>query len=161
MISREARESYVVRVTDETMPIICFQSAGLTTEAQLAAVQPVYDRIYQRKAPFITVSDARFADHSAAQRRMWAAWLASGMAQDVHNNAVGTVVILDSALLRGALVALNWITPPKIPQDVAADWNEAIVQARGIAEHNGMRVHQATWAQVFLWLSQGNRYKSG
>jgi hypothetical protein len=151
----------VVRVTDETFPIICFQSYGTTTEAQLDAVKPIYDRLYKRNEPFISVSDARFADHSAQQRKLWATWLENGMRQDANNNARGTVVILDSVLLRGALVALNWVTPPKVPQEVAADWNEAVAQARALAQRFGMYVPQQVWAQVLMWLSQGNRYKSG
>ena len=149
----------MVRVTDETMPIICFQSYGLTTEAQLAEVRPIYDRIYKRNAPFITVSDARFADHSAAQRKLWASWLAGEMRRDVHNGAKGTVVILDSGLLRGALVALNWIAPPKVRQEVASDAGEAVVQARGIAEQCNLRVSESIWVKVHAWLSLGNRYK--
>jgi hypothetical protein len=151
----------VIRVTDETFPIICFQSYGVTTEAQLEAVKPIYDRLYKRNEPFISVSDARLADHSAQQRKLWASWLENGMRQDVHNNARGTVVILDSVILRGALVALNWVTPPKIPQEVAADWSEAIAQARALAQSCAMFVPQQVWAQVLIWLSQGNRYKSG
>jgi hypothetical protein len=151
----------VVRVTDETMPIICFQSYGITTEAHLAQIRPIYDRVYQRAAPFITVSDARFADHSAAQRKLWAAWLAGEMERAGANNARGTVVILDSTLLRGALIALNWIAPPKVPQDVAADWDEAILQARAAARRSYMNVPESVWAKVHLWLSQGNLYKQG
>jgi hypothetical protein len=146
----------VVRVTDETMPIICFQSYGMTSEAELAALRPTYDRIYQRNAPFITVSDARFADHSASQRKMWGTWLAQEMRLDAGNNARGTVVILDSALLRGALVALNWIAPPKVPQNVAGDFADAVTQARAVAERCNMYVPESTWSKVHVWLAQGD-----
>jgi hypothetical protein len=146
----------VVRVTDETMPIICFQSHGVTTEAELAALRPTYDRIYQRRAPFITVSDARSADHSASQRKMWGAWLTNEMRLDVGNCAKGSVVILDSALLRGALVALNWIAPPKIPQDVAGTFGDAVVHARTMAERLRLHVPESTWERVFGWLSSGD-----
>lgn len=149
----------MVRVTDETWPIICFQSYGVTTEAQLAAVRPVYERIYRRKAPFLTVSDARFADHSAAQRKLWADWLAEQIRLDVHEGARGTVVILDSVLLRGALVALNWITPPKVPQEVAADRHEAVEQARKLAARANMHVPERVWPQALAWLAVGNQYK--
>src|SRR5687768_16239447 len=69
---RGPAEPHVVRVTDETFPIICFQSYGVTTEAQLEAVKPIYDRLYKRNEPFISVSDARLADHSAQQLKLWA-----------------------------------------------------------------------------------------
>lgn len=151
----------MVRVTDETMPVICFQSYGVTTQAQLAEVRPIYDRLYQRKAPFITISDARFADHSAGQRKMWAAWLADGMSRDHYRNASGSVVILDSALLRGAMLALNWVAPPQVPQDIAADWNEAMAQARALAARCNIHVPDTVWGKVHVWLSQGNRYKQG
>lgn len=141
------------------MPIICFQSHGVTTEAELAALRPTYDRIYQRRMPFITVSDARFADHSASQRKMWGAWLTREMQLDADNNARGSVVILDSALLRGALVALNWIAPPKIPQDVAGSFGEAVTQARAMAERFRLHVPETTWERVLGWLSQGDLSK--
>ena len=66
----------MVRVTDETHPIISFQSFAKSSEADVAILRPVYLRSFQRGKPIICLSDARLATHSVDQRRLWADWLA-------------------------------------------------------------------------------------
>jgi hypothetical protein len=150
----------VIRITDATLPIICFQSFDKSGEADVALLRPVYKRAYERGRPVICLSDARLANHSADQRRLWADWLAENNRLDVHGCAVATVIMLDSALLRSALIALNWLTPAKVPQHVVGTTDQAIDEAHAIAKRHGIHVPAHVWGQVRVWIDRGHTHRS-
>ena len=149
----------MVRITDKTLPVICFQSWGKSTEADFEILRPVYRRAFADTKPVLFVSDARYADHSAGQRRLWASWLEESTRTDVQRRGIGSVLMLDSALLRGALTALNWLTPPNVPQYVTGSEEEAVEKARGVAAANRLDVQPLIWGQVRLWLEEGQKHK--
>jgi hypothetical protein len=149
----------VVRITDETLPILCFQCYGKSTPADIAIVRPYYQRAI-RSGRFIALSDARYASNDADQRRMWAGWLAEFNAMDADLHCVATVLMLDSPILRGALIALNWITPSKAPQRVVGSHDEAIDECRLLCSPHGLDVAAPTWGRVRLWLNDGNEHRA-
>ncbi len=149
----------MVRITDETLPIICFQSYGKSTQAEVEAVKPIYLRALRAGKRFISLADARFANHAADQRRLWADWQAEFIKADLHHCQLATVVVLDSTLLRGALLALNWIAPAKRPQHVVADEPEAVEECRLLAERHGLDVPSFAWAKIRLWLEESRRHR--
>jgi hypothetical protein len=148
----------VVRITDETLPILCFQTYGRSSKADIDLIRPYYERAI-RRGKFIALSDARFANHEADQRRLWADWLAELNRMDVASHSVATVLLLDSVLLRGALVALNWITPPKAPQHVVGSDREAVDECRVLVDAHQLAVPAHAWGQVRLWLSESNQHR--
>ena len=145
----------MVRVTDDTLPIMSFQSFGKSTEADIAILRPVYLRAFQRGRPMICLSDARLATHSVDQRRLWADWLAETNREDRHGCSIATVILLDSAVLRSALIALNWVTPAKIAQHVVANLDEAFSECRVIAEQRNLHVPTHVWGQIRAWTEAG------
>jgi hypothetical protein len=145
----------VVRITDETFPIISFQSFGKSTEADIELLRPVYARAFRRGRPIICLSDARLATHSVDQRKLWADWLAETHRMDRDGCSVATVVLLDSPLLRSALIALNWITPAKVPQHVVGTMDEAMEECRKIAARHHMNVTAHVYGQIRLWVEMG------
>jgi hypothetical protein len=145
----------VVRVTDETFPFISFQSFAKSGEADVAILRPVYQRSFQRGKPIICLSDPRLATHSVDQRKLWADWLAETHREDVHRCTVATVILLDSALLRNALIALNWITPAKVPQHVVANLDEALDECRKLAAAHSIDVPVHTYGLIRKWIETG------
>jgi hypothetical protein len=145
----------VVRVTDDTHPILSFQSFGKSCEADIARLRPVYLRAFKRGRPIICLSDARLATHSVDQRKLWADWLAETNREDTHGCSVATVILLDSVLLRSALIALNWITPARVPQHVVGNLDEALDECRNLAERHRMAIPAATYGQIRLWIEAG------
>ena len=145
----------MVRVTDETHPIISFQSFAKSSEADVAILRPVYLRSFQRGKPIICLSDARLATHSVDQRRLWADWLAETYREDVHHCTVATVILLDSALLRNALIALNWLTPARVPQHVVGNIDEALDQCRRLAAAHRIEVPAHTYGLIRKWIDAG------
>jgi hypothetical protein len=152
----------MVRITDETLPIICLQSLGKSTEADIAQLRPVYQRAFKRGVPMIGLSDARLAAHSSDQRKLWAALLAENNRTDVHGCSIATVVMLDSALLRSALIAINWITPAKTPQHVVGSVEEAISECRALTARHNLFVPAHVWGHIRTWLDAGHvAYREG
>ncbi len=147
----------MIRVTDDTLPVICLQSFGESNFAEIAQIRPIYERAYAAGKPVICISDARFASHSAEQRKLWAEWTAETIEADKKQCVLATVVMLDNPLLRGALTALNWLTPPQVPQAVVGDVTGALEAAREIAERHGVEVPAHVWGHARFWLDSGRR----
>jgi hypothetical protein len=145
----------VVRVTDDTFPIISFQSFAKSSAADIALLRPVYLRSFRRGKPIVCLSDARLATHSVDQRKLWADWLAETYREDVHRCTVATVILLDSALLRNALIALNWITPAKVPQHVVGNLEDALEECRKLAALHRMEVPAHAYGLIRKWIEAG------
>jgi hypothetical protein len=117
-------------------------------------VRPIYDAAFKRGQSILCISDARLASHDASCRKLYSDWSDHCFRVDPgHTKA--TILLLDSALLRGALTALNWVVPPKIPQTVVADGLEAVEAGRTLAEKFAVDVPGQTWGRIRLWLEQG------
>jgi hypothetical protein len=118
----------------------------------------VYLRAFKRARPIICLSDARLATHSVDQRKLWADWLA-------EDHPRGRARLLDprrwscSTLrsLRTALIAVNWITPAKVPQHVVGSVDEALDECRKLAERHSMLLPAHVFGQIRLWIEAGRR----
>ena len=155
IVGNSSAASLVVRITDDTYPIISFQSFAKSSADDIALLRPVYQRAFKRGRPVICLSDARLATHSVDQRRLWADWLAETNRMDVEGCSVATVVLLDSPLLRSALIALNWLTPAKVPQHVVGDMEEALDECRKITARHNITVQPHVYGQIRLWMEAG------
>jgi hypothetical protein len=142
----------MVRATDATWPFVCMQSKGRVTKEELTAIRPLFDRVFARPDKQIIVSDARFAAHDAAQRKLWSDWSNEHMDIATRTTAA-TIVVLDSVILRGALTALNWITPPRVPQHITASPQEAAQVARKAATEHGLSFRAEVVEDIITWLS--------
>ena len=68
---------------------------------------------------------------------------------------MATVILLDSALLRNALIALNWITPARVPQHVVGNLEEALEECRRLAARYRMEVPAHTYGLIRKWVEAG------
>ena len=150
----------MLRATDATYPIICLQSVGACTAAEIDEVHRVYLRAFHQSSRLICISDARLASHDVQQRRLLAEWSERITPMGKHR-VVATIVVLDSMLLRGALTAFNWLSPPVIPQRVAADLAGAIELGQQLAAEAGIEVDPNRWGHVRLWLEMGYLRNAG
>jgi len=71
----------------------------------------------QRRDRFACLVDCRGMTmaHTANQRRRIAEWLSEPELQRLSPHAIAIAVLFRSALIRGALTAVNWIKPPPAP----------------------------------------------
>lgn len=128
------------------------QSKGRVTKDELAAIRPLFDRVFARPEKQIIVSDARFAAHDAAQRKLWSDWSNEHMDIATRTTAA-TIVVLDSVILRGALTALNWITPPRVPQHITASPQEAAQMARTAATTHALPFRAEVLDEIVAWFA--------
>lgn len=71
----------------------------------------------RRRDKFACLIDCRGMTiaHTANQRRRITEWLAEPELQELSPHAVALAVLFRSALIRGALTAVNWVRPPPAP----------------------------------------------
>jgi hypothetical protein len=144
----------MLRATDATLPIVCLQSVGRCTSAEIEEVHRVYMRAFHQPGRLICISDARLASHDVQQRRMLAAWSDRITPMGKHR-VIATIVVLDSFVLRGALTAMNWLSTPVIPQRVVPDLATAIELGQELAAEHGLEVDPNRWGHVRMWLEMG------
>jgi hypothetical protein len=92
-----------------------------TYEALFAKVDEL---VIARKQPYVMVTDTRRVKSipGADVRKFMADWMKKN---SVGHTSLGSVTIVRSALVKGALTALYWLFQPPNPQGVAGDWSEA------------------------------------
>jgi hypothetical protein len=99
-----------------------------------------FEALYERKAKFVVLSDIREITSvpDAPTRRRIAEW---SQAQESFTRQyhLGTAMIVRSAVVRGALTAINWLTRPITPQLVftdpreGADWCLSTLHSQGLS----------------------------
>jgi hypothetical protein len=119
-------------------PLIVSRFPASWSEAELDAYLAGFVAIHDRGERFVHVSDItgtmaipnpqlrkKAADFIAAEHDR-SARLCMGTAQVAH------------ALARGALTAIQWITPPPYPHIVVSGWPEALAWVRARAADSGL-----------------------
>lgn len=127
----------------EKWPLVLLVLAdGASKQEYAEFLDAMTKQVESMHMPFVTVTDMRRV-HSVPQadtRKHIAEWMASTAKT---TRAVGAVVILDNAIMRGALTALYWLFTPPTPQGVAKDWREAHTWALGQLRKNHVPVPPA------------------
>ena len=84
----------------------------------------VDELVVARREPYVMVTDTRRVTEipGADVRKFMADWMKKNA---VGHTSLGSVTIVRSALVKGALTALYWLFQPPNPQGVANSWTEA------------------------------------
>lgn len=113
-------------------PIVVTTLVGTFDEtAAEAYLADFVARVLDRHSPFVSIVDTRGANMapSAKVRRRVAEWEATyGDVGVKYNRCV--VYVSDSAIMRGAMTALHWLSPPRVPTFTEATLEEAERRAR-------------------------------
>jgi hypothetical protein len=91
------------------------------------------------------------ANMNAAQRKIVADLLVDFPAEYMER-AVGSFVIVPSALVRGAMTALRWIAPKLVMVESVASIEEAVRQGAARLRERGIAVDERTVAAARRWL---------
>jgi hypothetical protein len=112
------REDGGLRFEESAWPLLYvgYPSNGLTNEG----LEVLLDRMMsylRRRQKFAALVDCRGMTmaHTAHQRRRIAEWFAEPELERLAPHAIAIVVLFRSAVIRGALTAVNWIKPPPAP----------------------------------------------
>ena len=141
LVSQEFADAHLT-FDDRYFPIVVMRWDGL---ADIEAAKWGMDHLagasktaVARGTRLVSISDARRARRPSAEvRKYFAAESARGLPEQA-DVVINTYVVLDSALLRGALTAIGWLSPSVQSVKTTATIEEAIEQALQDLEANGV-----------------------
>ncbi len=121
---------------DELLPICLL---GVKQTLGVADVQPIFDHyrsLCRRGVKFVAVSDVRAAEQMPdAATRAKLGEAAARFAFEAKPWSLGSAIVVSSPIIRGALVAVEWISRPATPTSYfseltdAMDWAVAKLEA--------------------------------
>ncbi len=116
-------------ILDDSLHPLIFQTLhGVVDDAEIDEMIAWYDRLHTEgrgRYALILHGEIGHRPVTSAQRKRIAEWRKRSMPR--HDPiCVGTAVILESAVQRGAMKAINWLTTPLSPQKGVATRREAV-----------------------------------
>ncbi len=89
----------------------------------------VFARAQRERTPFVLVSDAAHAERPSAKVRKLLADRTSAQSKDLEDLTLGSIIVVENALIRGAVTAMSWILPRMKDMVVVGDIGTAINRA--------------------------------
>lgn len=118
-----------IQLHTDLWPIVRCILQGELTDADYEELFQSFERLWQRREQFFLIIDIRQSANSTPRRRQLIGdWMKENRAL-IQRYSLGSAVIVDSAILRGALTAINWIAQPETPSDYVRNWEEAAKKA--------------------------------
>ena len=123
---------------DSRLPLFVVRSDGEATDAEFDAYLAHMSRILTRAARYAVLFDARGAARpTPRQRQKQADWMKQH-ASSLRQHNVGIAFVIESAIVRGALTAILWLSPMAAPHKVVATpeqaerWLSELLAAEGL-----------------------------
>lgn len=127
----------MIRIDDSAFPLVVVVMPATWTDAEWEAYLTRMRSYPERRTRYVTLTDARGAGTpTAAQRKRAAEVMAEDQAISKRFN-VANALVYESAILRGMITAITWITPPPVPMQsfatprLALSWLDEQRVARG------------------------------
>ncbi len=126
----------------QSWPLVVTTIVGDLDEASLREyLDNFLAKVIGRGEPFASIVDARRMDSapSAKVRRIIADWeIINGAAGERVN--VGIAIVTTSMLVRGAMTAIQWVSPPRVPTTYEATLDAALIWARARLHERGVQL---------------------
>lgn len=132
-----SRQSFItVEEPHERLVRVTF--SGTVDDKEFESYLSTYGRVLQRGGKRVVVLDATHAGApTASQRKRQAEWQKENAAL-LGVRVLGFAFAIDSAVIRGALTAILWLSPLPAPHYVASSAREALLWAEGTLEKHGL-----------------------
>jgi hypothetical protein len=128
----------VIRIDDSRFPLVLVTFQGPATDDEFDAYLGGMSRILEGRKRNVTILDARLAaSPPAKQRAKQADWLKTNRVL-LQQYSCGSVFIIKSTMIRGALTAILWIAPMSVPHAVVSTLEEAERWALGRLREEGV-----------------------
>jgi hypothetical protein len=95
------------------------------------------ERAVAERTYYLTIADGRQANRPPATVRKLLAELSQDMSEEGHARFVASILVLESALVRGALTAIQWMSRRALRMESAASMPAAIARARTLLMRAG------------------------
>lgn len=121
-------------IIDESYePLIVTVMPARFAEAELTAFLARHEALLARGRRYCTITDlSQIAGLPEATTRKRIADWQQKIEPVMRRWTVGTAIVAPSSMLRGAMTALNWLSPPPYPQEIVADRVAAIAALEAI-----------------------------
>jgi hypothetical protein len=124
----------------DLFPLVLMTARQVLTASDADEVYDQFRAFLRRRSKFVTVTDVRAVNEmpDALTRKRLGEGSARFMA-DAKPYALGSAIVLESAIVRGALTAIQWISRPEQPSVYfgtlrpAVDWAIQKLEAAGVA----------------------------
>jgi hypothetical protein len=126
---------------DSSFPLVVSRFPSTWDEQELDAYFAAFVRLHAREKPFLHISDVSLAENmsKAGMRKKAADFMATERERSARL-CKGAVQVAPSTLLRGAITAIQWVTPPPYPHAVVATWGEALTWVKARAQDAGLKL---------------------
>ena len=126
-----------IEVDISSWPVVVVTPHGEASDAQYMEMFRTIEGLWKRQEKFLTITDTRFSSvGSARQRQLIGDWMKKHE-ESTNKYSLGSIIIISSALVRGAMTAINWIAQPRIQSIYVGTPEEAYDQARRLLVING------------------------
>jgi hypothetical protein len=115
-------------------PVVIVTFFGTFTEGLVddyaAWAEQVAARAVAENTHYLTIADGRQANRPPASVRKRFAEMSDVMSESGHDRFVAAILVLESALVRGALTAIQWMSRRSLRIETVGSIDEAIDRAR-------------------------------
>src|SRR5262245_41701983 len=106
-------------------PLVIIRYNGPRTEADWRAMFAAYERIHARRERFLTINDTTNSSLPPAVERSLVGKHAKEHEEATRRYLVATCMVIESAVMRGALTAIHWVYQPRYKLFICATLQEA------------------------------------
>lgn len=137
---REGDHAFVADARD--YPLLVVRWFGESTEDSVRRyfrwLDAMYERAKSEGTQIVTINDSRLAKRPPPTVRKLTAELIDASAVATGDDSLPTVLVLDSALIRGAVTAMKWLSIAKWNVETVGDMPDAIARAFELLEGAGV-----------------------
>jgi hypothetical protein len=127
-----------IDVDTSLWPIVLVTPYGNLTDADYETMFKTFDALWRRRERMLSLTDTRKSGNATPkQRQRIGEWLKAN-ADTMERCSLGSVVIVESTLVRGALTAIDWISGSKIRSEYVGTWKHAVDKAKEILVKHGL-----------------------
>ncbi len=126
---------------DSRFPLIICTLSGAPDDAMFESMFVEFEKTMHRRKPYVLVTDVRALTKvaNARQRQLMSDRL-KAIEEKYGSLRQGSVLILESSLVRGALTALHWIMGRSTQDRIAPNMEAALDEAEKFAAMSGLTI---------------------
>lgn len=120
-------------------PLLVSTLPARWTSSELDDYFTAFLAVHDREQPFVHISDISLAEPMSSPdiRKKAATFMASERARSTRL-CKGTVQVAPGNVMRGAITAIHWLSPPPYPHAVVATFNQALAWCEQRATEAGL-----------------------
>lgn len=126
---------------ESRFPLVVMTIQGELLDEDYEEMFSRFDQLNRLGKRYVMVTDIRGVTKVAdAKRRKWIAERMKSMEETYGHLSAGSVMIIESALVRGSLTALQWLTGKKDREVWVGTMHAALYEAQKLALSAGLKI---------------------